>query len=209
MKQRASEAANRASNVFLNVPYDKQFQSLWLAYIAGVYAFGLVPRATLEIPGGVRRLDRILDIIHECDYSVHDLSRVQLDRRAPRTPRFNMPFELGLTIAWQHSSNRSHVWFVCESRNYRVFKSLSDLNGTDVYIHNGRVRGVFAQLGNAFVRVGRKPSVSQMERIYRALSQELPAILKNSGSPTPFEARPFSDLCYVANAAADAVMLGR
>lgn len=209
MEQRASAAAKRANNVFLNVPYDRQFQSLWLAYIAGVYAFGLVPRATLEIPGGVRRLDRILDIIRECDYSVHDLSRVQLDRRAPRTPRFNMPFELGLTLGWQHTANPSHVWFVCESQNYRVFKSLSDLNGTDVYIHNGRVRGVFTQLCNAFVRVGRKPSIRQMEVIYRAVSKELPYVLKDSGSPTPFEARPFSDLCYVANSAADRVVLGR
>jgi hypothetical protein len=31
-----------------------------------------------------------------CSYSVHDLSRVQIDRNPPATPRFNMPFELGL-----------------------------------------------------------------------------------------------------------------
>jgi len=36
---------------FLNIPYDVDFQSLYLAYIAGITAFGLRPRATLEIPG--------------------------------------------------------------------------------------------------------------------------------------------------------------
>ncbi len=36
-----------------------------------------------------------------------------------------------------------HVWFVCESRNYRLAKSLSDLNGTDPFIHDGTVEGIF------------------------------------------------------------------
>jgi hypothetical protein len=41
-----------AADVFLNVPYDSQFHKLYFAYIAGVSAFGLVPRATLQVPGG-------------------------------------------------------------------------------------------------------------------------------------------------------------
>ncbi len=70
-------------SAFLNIPYDDAFQSLYLAYIAGITAFGLVPRATLEIPGGARRLDRIFDLISSCRYSFHDLSRVELDVRRP------------------------------------------------------------------------------------------------------------------------------
>jgi hypothetical protein len=85
--------------VFLNIPYDAQFERLYLAYIVGLTVLGFVPRATLGIPSGARRLERILSLIHSCRYSVHDLSRVQLDRHAPRTPRFNMPFELGLAVA--------------------------------------------------------------------------------------------------------------
>src|SRR5580658_6015102 len=81
--------------VFLNIPYDSGFRNLYLAYIVGLYQLGLKPRVTLGIPGGDRRLDRILDLIGSCSYSIHDLSRVQLDRTAPATPRFNMPFELG------------------------------------------------------------------------------------------------------------------
>src|SRR5579872_1711900 len=81
---------------FINVPYDNRFQNLYLAFIAGLTAFGLDPRATLEIPGGTRRLDRIFELITSCEYSFHDLSRVQLDSKRPRAPRFNMPFELGL-----------------------------------------------------------------------------------------------------------------
>jgi hypothetical protein len=87
-------------DVFLNIPYDKKFENLCLAYISGVSAFGLSARATLEIPGDARRLDRIFQLMQGCEYSVHDLSRVELDRRRPRTPRFNMPFELGMSVAW-------------------------------------------------------------------------------------------------------------
>jgi hypothetical protein len=86
--------------VFLNIPYDTRFEKLYLAYIVGLTILGFVPRATLGIPSGARRLERIFDLIQRCRYSIHDLSRVQLDRNAPCTPRFNIPFELGIAVAW-------------------------------------------------------------------------------------------------------------
>jgi len=49
--------------------------------------------------GGARRLDRIFDLIKSCRYSFHDLSRVELDVRGLASPRFNLPFELGLAVA--------------------------------------------------------------------------------------------------------------
>jgi hypothetical protein len=83
--------------VFLNIPYDDRFRHQYLAYILGLTQLGLEPRETLGIPSGERRLDRILALIQSCRYSIHDLSRVEIDRTPP-TPRFNMPCELGLTI---------------------------------------------------------------------------------------------------------------
>jgi hypothetical protein len=44
-----------------------------------------------------------------------------------------MPFELGLAAGYHtRRANREHTWFVFETRPWRVQKSLSDLNGTDV-----------------------------------------------------------------------------
>ena len=130
--------------VFLNIPYDPPFSPLFLAYIAGISVFGLVPRATLEIPGSTRRLDRIITLIKSCQYSIHDLSRVELDPTPPATPRFNMPFELGLAVALDAAfPKKRHTWFVFETAQWRMQKSLSDLNGTDVYVHGGTVEGVF------------------------------------------------------------------
>ena len=122
--------------VFLNIPYDAGFRNLYLAYIVGLCQFGLQPRVTLGIPGGDRRLDRIQNLIRSCRYSIHDLSRVQLDRTPPATPRFNMPFELGLAVAFATLKPNSHTWFVFETRHRRVQKSLSDLDGTDPNIHD-------------------------------------------------------------------------
>lgn len=185
-------------SLFLNIPYDTSFRDLYLAYIAGVSSFGLVPRATLEIPGGERRLDRIFSLIRSCAYSLHDLSRVELDQHPPKTPRFNMPFELGLAVSWQKLKRAGHTWFVFEAITRRAEKSLSDLSGTDVYIHNGNPRGVFTQLSNAFVRLKSQPTTQDMEKIYFRLRDLLPQLQKQTGAASPFEARIFQDLVVAA-----------
>jgi hypothetical protein len=196
-----------AAEVFLNIPYDSKFEKLFLAYIAGITSFGMVPRATLEIATSSRRLDRILELIRSCRYSIHDLSRVELDRSAPRTPRFNMPFELGLTVASQRLSRKTqHEWFVCEAKAYRVTKSLSDLNGTDAFVHNGKVGGLFREICAMFRRPGLQPTVQQMWTIYRKLRRNLPTVLRNAGSASMFNARVFRDLCVIAIASADEIV---
>ena len=139
-------------SVFLNIPYDDRYTNLYFAFIAGLCAFGLEPRATLEVANGERRLDRIFTLMTSCHYSFHDLSRVQLDRSAPRTPRFNMPFELGLLLGWQKATAAQHTWVVFESVKRRLPKSLSDLDGTDPQIHDGTARGVFRELSNVLVK---------------------------------------------------------
>jgi len=188
--------------VFVNIPYDEGFRRLYLAYIVGLTQLGLEPRTTLGIPGGERRLDRILALIQSCRYSIHDLSRVQLDRSSPRTPRFNMPFELGLTVTWAKLNPEQHRWFVFESRERRVQKSLSDLNGTDPNIHDGTVEGVMREVCNAFVRSRTaRPDVPEMIRTYRGLSRKLDAITAAAGARSVFEARIFDDLCFAAKAA--------
>jgi len=98
--------ANPDLRAFLNIPFDNQYESLYLAFIAGLSGFGLTPQTVLQIPGSHRRLDRLTKLISTCQYSFHDLSRVELDHRRPRIPRFNMPFELGLAVAWRSMSIR-------------------------------------------------------------------------------------------------------
>ena len=198
-----SKRTANTESVFLNIPYDSPFENLYLAYIAGVSAFGLKPTAALEIPTSYRRLDRIIDLIQQCNYSIHDLSRVQLDRSHPRTPRFNMPFELGLTVALEKVAVPGHAWVVCESKRFRLKKSLTDLDGTDPYVHDGTIRGLFRELGNAFVRSRHQPTVDEMAKVYRILRANFKSVLRRAGANHPYNARVFRDLCVLASAAAD------
>jgi len=48
-----------------------------------------------------------------------------------------------------------------------------------------------------------------MMQIYRILRSELKATLKSAGAKDPFNARVFSDLCLIASAAADEIVLRR
>jgi len=200
--------SNSQNAVFLNIPYDQRFRSLYLAYIAGLVHLGLVPRVTLGLPSGKRRLDKILEEIQGCRYSIHDLSRVGLDRKPPfATPRFNMPFELGLAVAWEKSNPKKHSWFVFEEKAYRAQKSLSDINGTDPQIHGGQVSGVMRELSNIFQREQNQPTVPDMMKTFSAISRKSPKILAEAGATSLFEARVFKDLCGEAKAAANILRL--
>ena len=160
--------------------------------IAGLCGLGLNPRTTLEIPGSGRRLDRILELIQTCRYSIHDLSRVQLSGPRPRTPRFNMPFELGLAVSWSLNRPGEHEWFLFEETVHRLQRSLSDLNGTDPYIHNGEPDRVLVALANAFVRVAPQPPIEMLQTIHRVVRTSAERLRRAHG--TVFAAVPFRQL---------------
>ena len=191
-----------ATDCFVNLPYDTKSEPLFLAYVAGLCGFGLTPRATLEIPGSQRRLERIFELVLNCPYSIHDLSRVQIDHSSPPTPRFNMPFELGLAVAMQKWKQPKHDWYVFEERRHRIAKSLSDLNGTEVYIHNGTPVGLLREMSNIFVRQKHQPTVSTLVNLHRDLTKWVPALKRNLKTKTVFESRPFRDIVLYAQARA-------
>ena len=126
-------AAKGSRAVFLNLPYDADFERLYLAHSVGLSALNLEPRTALALPGGEQRLSRIVALVDSCAYSIHDLSRVQFDRNPPCTPRFNMPFELGMAVA--RAGGKRKGWFAFEASAHRV--CLRDLNGVDVHVHGG------------------------------------------------------------------------
>jgi hypothetical protein len=191
--------------VFLNIPYDEEFRELYLAYLAGLYQLGLEPFVSSGIAGGERRLDRILALIQSCRYSIHDLSRVELSITPPATPRFNMPLELGLTITWAKLHPKRHTWYLLESTPRRLQKSMSDLDGTDPYIHSGNVLGVLSELRNAFVHRN-APTMAEMMASYRILEASTERILADAGTRNVYSASVFRELCFVALDAAHPAM---
>jgi hypothetical protein len=67
----------RIESVFLNIPYDKEFEDLYVAYIVGLTQLGLRVNATLAVPNQ-GRLETIIELIAKSDSSIHDLSRTEL-----------------------------------------------------------------------------------------------------------------------------------
>lgn len=195
-------------SAFLNIPYDTLCQERFVAFLAGLASFGLYTRVTLELTGGERRLDRIYELIAGCRYSFHDLSRVQLDRRPPATPRFNMPFELGLVVGWQKAAKLNHTWFVFESTPHRLQKSLSDLNGTDAFVYGGTVDGVLREIRNALSRRDVRSTASEMRLIYDYLNSAAAGIKARAGACSLFEARVFAELLVAARRSAERVIRG-
>jgi hypothetical protein len=156
--------------VFLNIPFDNvnRYERCYLALIAGLVSLGFVPRSVLEIPAGAAdRQRRILNLLKRCRYSIHDLSRVESS--AGRFPRFNMPFEAGLASALALGTPNQHDRFIVETRPRRVLRTLSDLNGVDVYGHGGTPTGVLRELTNIFARPG--VDLIRLRRVFRGLSR--------------------------------------
>lgn len=166
MAARKSPSPN-PEDVFLNIPFDEGYGRLYLALIAGLTTIGLTPRSVLEIPPVQNRLERLIELIQSCGSSIHDLSRVELSPKKPRCPRFNMPFETGLAVAWAHAAPVEHRWFLLEAVPFRVQKSLSDVNGFDPFIHKRTVEGLCSALTKAFYRP--EVTTDQLLKNYRQL----------------------------------------
>ena len=117
-----------------------------------------------------------------------------------------MPFELGMTLAWHRLESPTHGWVVFESKRFRLDKSLSDLAGTDPFVHGGTAIGIFRELCNAFVRQNRQPTVPQMLEVYHRLRSQIPGITMQTGANSIFTASVFKEATLVAKIASDEIV---
>jgi hypothetical protein len=51
-----------------------------------------------------------------------------------------------------HRAPSNHTWLLFESRGWQIQKSLSELNGTDPYIHGGPAESIFRELAKDFAK---------------------------------------------------------
>jgi hypothetical protein len=181
-------------SVFLNIPYDPPFEDLYLAYIVGLTQLGLQIRVALAVPNQ-GRLATIIDLIEKSDFSIHDLSRVEISHGVPR---FNMPVELGLALYRSHMTKGKHRVFIFEKQAQRAQRSTSDVNGIDPQIHKGTAKGVMCVLRNIFRQAGDTITVPEMLASYRAVKRKLPELRRNAGSKSLFEVAIFQDLTVAA-----------
>lgn len=124
-------------NVFINGPFDSAYTPIFEAIVFAVYDAGFLARSALErFDSSEIRLQKIVSLIRESRFSIHDLSRTQLDETTA-LPRFNMPLELGIDIGCKAFS-RPHSrksFLIFDSERYRFQKYLSDIGGQDIHQH--------------------------------------------------------------------------
>lgn len=167
------------ASVFLNCPFDSDYRPLFDAIVFSVLAYGFRIRSALEVDdSGELRLEKIYRLIAECDLSIHDISRTELDADSA-LPRFNMPIELGICLGFRRYSSRAvkHRILVIDRERFRYQKFASDLAGMDIKEHGSRP--------NAAIKAARDflsstssglPTVGHLEGLLETFERSLPAM---------------------------------
>jgi hypothetical protein len=171
-------------NVFINCPFDDKYLPLFRAVIFTVHDMGFRARCALEASNaGNVRIDKIQDIIASCKYSIHDISRTELDK-THKLPRFNMPLELGIDLGCKkfgQGQRQEKVILVMDVDRFRYQKFISDIAGQDVYAHGGTQKQIISVV-REWLRPEMDPkkiiipSGAEMLKRFQAFQKDLPSI---------------------------------
>jgi len=151
------------------------------ALIFAVYSLGFRARAAREIDdGGDARLDKIVKLIGECRYGIHDLSRAELDP-ITNLARFNMPFELGIFLGGRRFGDKDQKKkniMVLDVQPFRYRNFISDLAGIDPHAHNDDAETAVRLVRDWLRNVSRRtlPSANIVAEQYQRFVGDLPDI---------------------------------
>lgn len=133
-----STLAQMNNHVFINCPFDARYSQLFDALIFTIYFCEFKPRCALELEDGTQnRLDKIYNIIRECDLGIHDISR--MEHTSNKLPHFNMPLELGIFMSAKQfggKKQQSKRCLILDVDEYRYHEAISDIAGQDIQAHN-------------------------------------------------------------------------
>ncbi len=129
------------SSVFINCPFDTEYLGLFRPLVFTVLSLGLTPRFALERADFAElRLNKIIDLIRQSHFGIHDLSRCKASRKG-EFYRLNMPLELGYDLGAKAYGGKRFTdkkILILEETPHSVRAAASDLAGCDGRAHNGR-----------------------------------------------------------------------
>lgn len=149
-----------------------------------VHDCGFKARCTQELDDvGRVRMDNILDLIRDCRFGIHDISRTELDE-THELPRFNMPLELGLFLGatrFGEGEQQDKRCLILDRERYRYQKYISDIAGQDIKSHDDRsevaIRNVRDWLDSSPVDPEViRPGGSRISERYQWFMDELPEL---------------------------------
>ena len=139
------------TSVFVNCPFDDDYDEILQAILFCRIRFGLTPRiATERSDAGETRLQKIQELIESARFSIHDLSRCQA-KEAGEHYRLNMPFELGMDLGCRQYGGKRwarKVILILEEQRYRYQAAISDLAGCDIEAHGGNFQKAVRKVRN-------------------------------------------------------------
>jgi hypothetical protein len=143
-------------SVFINCPFDADFDPILQAMMFCIVHLELHPRLSREVNNGAQpRVDTIQNLIEVSKYSIHDLSRSQA-REDGDFFRLNMPFELGIDFGCRRfgtPDQRTKSFLILEEQDHRYLRTLSDLRGSDLHFPRGDYKIAIARVRNWLVQV--------------------------------------------------------
>jgi hypothetical protein len=177
--------ASYEDSVFINCPFDSQYQAIFYALVFAVHDCGYVARCALEVDdSGLVRIQKIEQMISDCRFGIHDISRVESDPQT-QLPRFNMPLELGLFLGAKRYGNKRQKTKSCkilDTDKYRFQKFCSDISGQDISAHHGDPEEAIKSVRNWFGKTRRNiliPSGSKLVERYRKFQDDLPILCQS------------------------------
>ena len=165
------------NNVFVNCPFDDEYKTMFQALVFTIYKCNLLPRCALEVDdASENRFDKIVRIIRECKFGIHDISRTELNTAG--LPRFNMPLELGIFLGAKKLGGRDHrnkQCLVLDREKYRYQQFMSDIAGQDINSHSGCIKQLVIAVRNwlASSKAGLEGG-TMMWNQYNEFQQDLP-----------------------------------
>lgn len=183
--------------VFLNYPFDDNFQALADAMNFSVVASGMLPICAKDLSVPDRpRLELLVAAIRQCHYSAHDFSRFS-GEGPDNMARMNMPIEMGMAVFHALNTQRNEhrcSFFVPTPHEYHAFAS--DLSGLDPICHHNDDERLLSQMYEWLRSVvpsalfNSQPTVDVAEK-YRHFKDDLTQINGGGerGSPSHSERR--------------------
>jgi hypothetical protein len=187
-------------NVFVNCPFDAGYVDLLRPILFCILALDFEPRISLERADGAEsRIDKIVELINDSKYGIHDLSRLKAIA-VGEYYRLNMPFELGMDYACrlygggQWAEKRI---LVLEDKRFELKQALSDLSGSDVEPHDNEpvkvCKIVRDWLAQALPADAPSPS-SLWARFNEFTAANYEELTKADWSPQDIETQPIREL---------------
>ena len=171
-----------SKSVFINCPFDEEYLSIFRAITFAVIDCGFIVRCANEMSDSSEvRIDKIVKIISECKYGIHDISRTELDRET-NLPRFNMPLKLGMFLGAKRfgkSEQKAKACLVLDRDRYRYHTFMSDIAGQDIKSHENSDSNALKVVTDWLRNVsGRKtiPGGTEILARYRLFNLQLPGV---------------------------------